>query len=99
MSDTDTIAANGEAVATVTASRYRRGVLRELVTDGPGTPSELAERVGWDVEHPLPRVSRALKNLRDVDCVRLLVPEETVRGRVYGATDSGEAVWMVVGDG
>jgi DNA-binding MarR family transcriptional regulator len=77
-------------VQTVTAriarSDYADRVLDRLVSDGPATPSTLAAGTDIDIAH----VSRALQQLRDDGGVELLVPEDTKKGRVYGATDAGE---------
>lgn len=77
-----------EETGFVISSGYRMSVLRQL-SDGPETPSGLAEASDLHVSH----VSRALRRLRDRDLVDLMVPEDTRKGRVYAATDAGRDVW------
>ena len=74
-----------KAVGYVAASDHRTRVV-DALADGPGTPTKLADRSGLPITH----VSRALGDLRDVDVVELLVPEDTHKGRIYGLTDTGE---------
>lgn len=68
------------------ASKYRRHTL-EALAEGPQTPSEIATD---DVE--ITHISRALQELRERGVVDLLVDEDTQKGRLYGLTDTGEAV-------
>lgn len=70
----------------VTASQYRRQVLEYLTTEGPATPSTIAEELEIGIAH----VSNGLKDLRDEELVELLVPEERRKGRIYGPTDAGD---------
>lgn len=72
-------------VARLTGSRQRQTVVEALSDDGPATPSTLADRTGLAISH----VSRVLSDLREVDAVELLVPEDTHKGRIYGLTDAG----------
>ncbi|UIO98923.1 helix-turn-helix domain-containing protein [Halobaculum sp. CBA1158] len=73
-------------IGSVMASDHRVAVLDRL-TNGPATPTTIAEDTGLSVSH----VSRALGQLRDADLVELLVPEERRKGRIYGTTDDGVA--------
>lgn len=72
----------------VISSRYRIEVLQQLA-ENPSTPSQIAADRGLAVAH----VSRALQQLRDRSMVSLLVPEDRKKGRVYGITKKGSAVW------
>lgn len=83
--------ANWDDVSYVISSRYRVETLRRLA-EGPATPSHIATEVGMSVAH----VSRALQELREHDLVALLVSEERKKGRVYGVTDTGDAVWKMI---
>jgi len=74
-----------EIVGLLTGSRQREVVVESLSDEGPATPSTLAERTGLAITH----VSRVLSDLREVDAVELLVPEDTHKGRIYGLTDAG----------
>ena len=85
--------AEKQAIACVASSDYRRRTLAALA-DRPGSPSDLAERVGIDIAH----VSRALKKLREVEAAELVVPEDTRKGRIHRITDCGQTVLGVVGD-
>lgn len=76
-----------EAMAKVIASGYRVTVV-EALEEKPATPSAIADESGQDVTH----VSRALRELKDLGLVELLVPEDTKKGRVYGLTEKGETV-------
>jgi DNA-binding MarR family transcriptional regulator len=84
---TQTHEVDGELLATVSASTYRRATLVALA-DRPQTPSDVADVTGHDIS----KVSRALSELRDAGAVELLVPDDTKRGRVYGPTDAGQVV-------
>lgn len=81
---------NGEwdAVSFVISSQYRIAVLRQL-SQGPATPSRIANQCDCGIAH----ISRALQELRERDLVELLVSEERRKGRVYGVTEAGRAVW------
>ena len=70
-------------------------VLSRLV-EGPATPSRIAADKGIAIAH----VSRALSGLREDErgMVELLVSEEQKKGRVYGITEKGEAVWQRLDD-
>jgi len=91
----DATDANGELMASVLGSTYRRQVVESLRADGPATPSQLEERTGVDISH----MSRALGDLREVGGVELLVPEDTKKGRLYGLTEAGREAAEVVLDG
>ena len=75
----------------VISSRYRIATLRRL-SEGPATPSLIADETDLSIAH----VSRALQELRDNDLVTLLVSEDRRKGRVYGVTDEGLAVWETI---
>lgn len=77
-----------DEIGYIISSKYRVTVLRELA-EGPATPSRIAADSNISIAH----VSRALQELRDRGLVELLVPEDRRKGRIYGITESGEAVW------
>lgn len=77
-----------DLIGFVISSQYRKLVIHEL-SKSPSTPSRLAERA----DAPMPSISHALSELSDRDCVELLVNEGRRKGRVYGLTETGEAVW------
>lgn len=77
-----------DEVSFVISSRYRVIVVRHLA-EGPATPSQIASDADVGIAH----VSRALKGLRDRSLVALLVSEDRRKGRVYGLTEEGRAVW------
>lgn len=83
----DTSGIDWELVGYVAASDYRTRVLAALADD-PATPTTISERSGLDVTH----VSRSLTELREHEIVELLVPEERSKGRIYGLTDTGNAI-------
>jgi DNA-binding MarR family transcriptional regulator len=72
----------------VISSRYRIATLRRL-SDGPATPSLIADETDLSIAH----VSRALQELRKRSVVELLVPEDRRKGRIYGITEKGDRVW------
>lgn len=72
----------------VISSRYRKLVIHEL-SESPSTPSQLAERTDTSIAS----ISNALSELVEQGCVELLVDENRRKGRVYGLTEAGEAVW------
>lgn len=78
-------------VSFVISSRYRIATLRRL-SAGPATPSRISEETELSVAH----VSRALQELKEHELVDLLVSEDRKKGRVYGVTDNGEAVWEMI---
>ena len=82
-----------QAIACVAASEYRKRALGAL-SGGAKTPSQVADETGIDPAH----ITNTLKELRDVEAVALIVPEETRRGRVHEITDTGEQVAAVVLD-
>ena len=85
------VATEWDDVSYVIRSRYRIATLRRL-SDGPATPSRIADDTGLSVAH----VSRALQELRDHELVELLVSEDRKKGRVYGITDRGNQVWETI---
>ncbi|MDQ2054440.1 MULTISPECIES: winged helix-turn-helix domain-containing protein [unclassified Halobellus] len=72
----------------VISSQYRVAVLSRLA-EGPATPSQIAD----DEDIGIASVSHALTSLRERGFVDLLVSEERRKGRVYGITDDGQALW------
>ncbi|MWV65469.1 ArsR family transcriptional regulator [Halorubrum sp. JWXQ-INN 858] len=82
---------NWDDIGFVISSQYRVTVLSRLAM-GPSTPSQIADDEGIDIA----AVSHALTSLRDRGFVELLVPEDRRKGRVYGITDDGEAIWLTI---
>jgi DNA-binding HxlR family transcriptional regulator len=82
------VSSDWDEISYVISSRYRVVVLRRL-SEGPATPSQIASDADCSVAH----VSRALQELRDHSLVELLVSEDRRKGRLYGISDAGEAVW------
>jgi len=80
-----------QAVSGVVASKYRTQTVISLL-NGPKMPSEIADETGSDIAH----VSRAITQLADDEITKLLVDEDTKKGRLYGLTDSGEEIAEVV---
>jgi DNA-binding MarR family transcriptional regulator len=78
-------------ISFVISSRYRVVAMRRLSV-GPATPSQIATDADVGIAH----VSRALQELRDRDLVTLLVSDDRKKGRVYGLTDEGSAVWDTI---
>ncbi|MCU4799270.1 winged helix-turn-helix domain-containing protein [Halobacteria archaeon HArc-gm2] len=85
------VASEWDDVSYVISSRYRIATLKRL-SDSPATPSRIAEDTDLSVAH----VSRALQELRDHELTELLVSEDRKKGRVYGITDHGGAVWETI---
>ena len=77
-----------DEIGYIISSKYRVTVLQEL-SEGPATPSRIATDSNISIAH----VSRALQELRDRELVELLVPEDRRKGRIYGITENGNAVW------
>lgn len=75
----------------VHATTYRRVLLERLVT-GPATPTQLAT----ETDYTLSYVSLGLGELREQGLIELLVPDDRKRGRVYGSTERGVAVWETI---
>ncbi len=88
MTEGQQMAEDWDEIGFVISSQYRIAVLKRL-SEGPATPSRIAEDSGIGITH----VSRALGRLRERKLVELLVPEERKKGRVYGVTDRGEELW------
>jgi DNA-binding MarR family transcriptional regulator len=88
MTEVQEMAEDWDEIGFVISSQYRIAVLKRL-SDGPATPSRIAEDSGIGITH----VSRALGRLRERTLVELLVPEERKKGRVYGVTERGEELW------
>ncbi len=82
---------NWDEVSYVISSSYRVKVLQRLA-DSPATPSTIADDTGRPITH----ISRSLQGLREHELVDLLVSEERQKGRVYGITDRGEAIWETI---
>lgn len=77
-----------DEIGYVISSQYRVIVLRQLA-EGPATPSRIAAESQPSIAH----ISRALGELREHSLVTLLVSEDRKKGRVYGITEKGEAIW------
>lgn len=75
-------------VSFVLSSQYRSAALGRL-SDGPATPSRIADESDLALSH----ISRELQGLRERDLIELLVSEDRQKGRVYGITERGTAVW------
>jgi len=88
MTEGQQMAEDWDEIGFVISSQYRIAVLKRL-SEGPATPSRIAEDSGIGITH----VSRALGRLRERKLVELLVPEERKKGRVYGVTNRGEELW------
>ena len=88
MTEGQQMAEDWDEIGFVISSQYRIAVLKRL-SEGPATPSRIAEDSGIGITH----VSRALGRLRERTLVELLVPEERKKGRVYGVTNRGEELW------
>lgn len=73
-----------DLIGFVVSSDYRKSVINEL-SEGPSTPSRLANRT----ETPIANISHALSQLRDRDCVELLVDEDQKKA---ASMDSPEEV-------
>jgi len=82
---------NWDDISFVISSQYRIAVLRQL-SEGPATPSRIADRSDCGIAH----ISRALQEMRKRDLVELLVLEERRKGRVYGVTEEGERIWQKI---
>lgn len=83
--DTATDSVDWDALSFVAASDYRCAVVAALDVGGPAIPTTIGQRTDLELTH----VSRTLSELRERDIVKLLVPEERSKGRVYGLTDAG----------
>lgn len=57
--------------------------------ESPSKPSQLAERT----DSFIASISHALSELVERDCVELLVDKNLRKNRVYGLTETGQAVW------
>jgi len=77
-----------DEVGYIVSSEYRKKTMAELA-DGAKTPSDISDATGIKIPH----VSRSLKQLREKEVARLLVDEDTKKGRLYALTESGEEVW------
>lgn len=82
---------NWDDVSHVISSRYRTLSLERLA-EGPTTPSQIADDRGVSIAH----VSRSLQELEEAGLVTLLVSEDRKKGRVYGLTEEGKAVWETI---
>lgn len=82
------MSSNWDEISFVISSRYRVIVLHRLVSS-PATPSQIASEADCSIAH----VSRALQELREHSLVELLVSEDRRKGRLYGISESGQAVW------
>lgn len=75
----------------VRATTYRRVLLKRLVT-GPATPTQLVTETDYSLSY----VSLGLGELREQGLIELLVSEDRKKGRVYGSTERGVAVWETI---
>jgi DNA-binding MarR family transcriptional regulator len=75
----------------VISSTYREATLTRLAAS-PATPSQIAADRDINITH----VSRAVGELRERALVKLLVPEERRKGRIYGITDRGSDISTLV---
>ena len=80
-----------DEVSYVISSQYRVETMRRLAA-GPTTPSEIAAGASVSLSH----VSRALHELNNQSLVTLKVSEDRTKGRVYGLTETGEAIWDTI---
>lgn len=80
-----------DEISYVISSQYRIETLKRL-SEGPATPSLIANDQGMDIAH----ISRALQELRESGLVTLLVSEDRKKGRVYGITEQGSSVWKLI---
>lgn len=64
----------------------RTRIVTQLHEQGPQMPSTLADATDIDIAS----ISHSIGQLRDRDVVKLLVPEDTKKGRIYGLTEHGE---------
>lgn len=85
------MSADWDQVSYVISSSYRVKVVHRLA-DSPATPS----RIATETDCPIAHISRALRGLRDRELVELLVSEHQQKGRVYGITDNGGAIWETI---
>ena len=85
------MSADWDEVSYVISSSYRVRVLDRLA-DFPETPSRIAR----ETDCPIAHISRALQGLRERGLVELLVSEHRKKGRVYGITEEGEAIWKTI---
>jgi DNA-binding MarR family transcriptional regulator len=91
MTGNDTANDKWDDASFVISSTYREGALTRLAAS-PATPSQIAADRQMDISH----ASRALGELRERGLVELLVPEERKKGRIYGLTDRGRDIEMLV---
>jgi len=82
---------NWDEVSYVISSQYRIETMRRLAA-GPTTPSEIANAASVSLSH----VSRALQELESQSLVTPKVSENRTKGRVYGLTERGEAIWGTI---
>jgi len=82
-----------EDAAFVVRSPHRIKVLRRL-SEGNAIPSQIRDDTGQEYS----RITEALNSLKGRGLVKLLVSEETKRGRLYAITDRGEEAWQYMID-
>jgi DNA-binding transcriptional ArsR family regulator len=78
-----------DSLSVILASRVRHDVFFAL--QRPRTPSQLAAKLGV----PLPHISRALHDLRDIGAVRCRNPRRR-KGRLYQRTTKGNRLMKKV---
>lgn len=76
-----------EDAAYVVLSPHRTKVFLRLA-NGSAIPAQIRDDTGQEYS----RISEALNDLTDRDLVKLLVSEDTKRGRLYGVSEHGEDV-------
>ena len=76
-----------DAVGYIISSKYRTRVIKQL-SDGPKMPSAIAEQYEQSMAH----YSRAITDLREEGYTKLLVDEDTKKGRLYALTDKAEEI-------
>ncbi|MCX2819907.1 MAG: DNA-binding MarR family transcriptional regulator [Methanobacteriota archaeon] len=77
-----------EDASFVVRSRHRVRVLNVL-SERNAIPAGIKNETGQEYS----RITEALSSLEERGLVRLLVDEDTKRGRLYGVTDRGEDVY------
>lgn len=82
-----------EDASFVVRSPHRTAVLQRL-TKGAAIPAQIRNETGQEYS----RITEAANKLRDRDLIELIVEEDTKRGRLYEATDRGEAAIQFMRD-
>jgi len=82
-----------EDASFIIRSRNRTKVLRRL-TEGNAIPAQIKDNAGLEYS----RISEAANSLRERGLIRLLVDDDTKRGRMYGITERGQKAWRYLKD-